>query len=265
MTPTSRNIQHESRGRSKRPKRGLVRVYVWEWPVRFTHWIIFLAIILLSVTGYYMHSPFVISRGRTAYVMGTMRFVHLLTAFVFLAAVLVRLYWLFAGNRWARWNQFIPVSRKRWRELVHTVKYYTFFAWRPSPVIGHNALAGATYAVVFGMEVVQVLTGLALFTFIRGSGILTFFFGWLPWWIDIQWLREIHFLLMFGFWVFFLHHIFSAILYSTKEKNALLGSMFAGYKFVPEEQLNSEMYDWEGDDTKAKLSAAASAAAKTQG
>jgi len=81
--------------------RRLSRVYVWEIPVRLVHWVIFLAIIALSLTGWYIHQPYFIARGSSAYVMGAMRFVHILAGFIFLAAVMVRLYWFVAGNYWA--------------------------------------------------------------------------------------------------------------------------------------------------------------------
>ena len=32
--------------------------YVWEWPVRLTHWFNMLAIVVLSVTGYYIGHPY---------------------------------------------------------------------------------------------------------------------------------------------------------------------------------------------------------------
>ena len=38
----------------------LVRVYVWEWPVRVTHWLIVGSILVCSVTGLYIGSPFLI-------------------------------------------------------------------------------------------------------------------------------------------------------------------------------------------------------------
>ena len=34
----------------------LVTKYVWEWPVRIVHWVNFLAILILSVTGIYIGS-----------------------------------------------------------------------------------------------------------------------------------------------------------------------------------------------------------------
>ena len=32
--------------------------YVWEWPIRITHWLNALCVLLLSVTGLYIGSPF---------------------------------------------------------------------------------------------------------------------------------------------------------------------------------------------------------------
>lgn len=221
----------------KEPAPGQVRVYVWEWPVRISHWIIVITIISLSITGYYMHAPYVAAGGRTAYVMGTMRFVHLISAFAFLIAVLIRMYWFLFANRWARWNQYVPTTKKRLANLIAVGKYYGFMAWSPVRYIGHNPMAGAAYTVVYGMAIVEILTGFVLYSQILGSKTLSFFFGWVPRFIDIQWIREIHFLIMFGFWMFFIHHIYTAILVSVEEENGLMDSIFSGYKFVPQQEL----------------------------
>ncbi len=221
----------------KDPVPGQVRVYVWEWPIRFSHWVMVITIISLSITGYYMHGPYVVAGGRTAYVMGTMRFVHLVSGFAFLGAILIRMYWFFFANHWSRWNQYIPTTKKRLANLVAVGKYYGFMAWSPVRYIGHNPMAGAAYAVVYAMAIVEIITGFALYAQILGNKTLLFFFGWVPHLIDIQWIREIHFLIMFGFWMFFIHHIYTAILVSVEEENGLMDSIFSGYKFVPREEL----------------------------
>lgn len=227
----------------KDPLPGQVRVYVWEWPIRFSHWVIVLTIISLSITGYYMHSPYVAAVGRSAYVMGTMRFVHILSGYAFLFGVALRIAWFFLGNRWSHINQYFPTTGKRWNDLVAIGKYYAFMAWSPVSYIGHNPLAGAAYLVVYAMAVIEILTGFALFSLVVHSPVLSFFIGWLPRLVDIQWLRETHFLIMFGFWMFFIHHIYTAILVSVEEENGLMDSIFSGYKFVPQQHLEREMMD----------------------
>lgn len=253
MKKTRRHHGHEADWKS--PAHEQVRVYVWEWPVRFAHWIIFTTIVSLSITGYYMHSPFVIPHGRTAYVMGTMRFVHLLSAFAFLGAILIRVVWMFVGNQWSRWDQLIPTTKKRLKDFVETGRYYGFMTWSPTPHIGHNAMAGAAYAAVFGMALVEILTGLALYSRILGSKTLSFFVGWIPRVMDIQWLREIHFLVMFGFWMFFIHHLYTAILVSVEEENGVMESIFSGYKFFPEHELREAIVEEGGQDSGPQLEA----------
>jgi Ni/Fe-hydrogenase 1 B-type cytochrome subunit len=214
-----------------------VRTYVWELPVRVSHWLIFLCVAALSFTGYYMHNPFIIARSRTAYVMGTMRYLHLLAASVFISAFLLRTYWFFVGNEWSRWHAFVPIRRQQWRGMGSMVAYYTFFRRNIAHHVGHNALAGATYMVMFVLMFVEILTGLALYSYTVSSRVLTFFIGWLPRWIDISYLRLLHFCIMFAFFIFVIHHVYSAVLVSWEERNSLIESIFTGYKFIPEAEL----------------------------
>jgi len=225
----------------KQPFPGQVRVYVWEWPVRFSHWVMIVTIIALSITGYYMHAPYIVARGREAYVMGTMRFVHLVSAALFSLAIAIRIFWYFFANRWGHWNQYIPTTKKRLANLVKVGKYYTFMAWSPVRYIGHNPLAGFAYAIVYVMAIVEILTGFALYANVLGSRFLTALVGWIPRLVDIQYLREIHFVVMFGFWMFFIHHLYTAILVSVEEQDGLMDSIFSGYKFVPEHELRDDL------------------------
>lgn len=211
----------------------LARVYVWEWPVRIAHWTIFCAIVVLTFTGYYLYDPFIISRGHDAYVMGTVRFIHEISGFVLIAAFLLRVYWAFKGNRWARWRQFLLIEPRRWRGAQNMMRYYMFLRREPESRVGHNPLAGATYGAVYTLLLVEILTGLALFNNVLHSAVLGFFIGWLPSWFDIRYLRETHFLIMFILWAFFIHHVYSAVLMSIEERSGLVGSIFSGYKNLP--------------------------------
>lgn len=216
-------------------------VYVWEWPVRIAHWIIFLSIAVLSFTGYYMYDPFIISRGKQAFLMGTMRFIHEVTAFVFIAAFLLRFYWFFRGNKWARWKQFVLVGKERRKDLKEWLKYYLFLRKDTIQQVGHNPLAGITYAVIFAFMLMEILTGLALYNHILGSKVLGFFIDWLPSLINIHYLREMHFLIMFVFFAFVIHHVYSAVVVGIEEKSGgLVGSIFSGYKYVAEDVLRDD-------------------------
>ena len=117
------------------------------------------------------------------------------------------------------------------------VGYYSFFRKDLTHNVGHNALAAVTYMVMFTLMFVEILTGLALYSYTVSNRVLTFFIGWLPRLIDISHLRLVHFLIMFAFAVFVIHHVYSAVLVSWEERNGLIESIFTGYKFVPEHEL----------------------------
>ena len=87
--------------------------------MRLTHWVLFFSILILSVTGYYIGHPLISIPGpaKDHFVMGTMRAIHLYTASVFSLAVLIRIYWMFAGNRYAGLSELLPLSGERWRNL----------------------------------------------------------------------------------------------------------------------------------------------------
>ena len=101
----------------------IVRVYVWEVPVRITHWLIALSIVVLSATGLYIGHPFLIVSGeaRQHFVMGWAKAIHMYTAYAFMASVVARIIWMFTGNKYAHWDKFIPVRPERRRALWPTV------------------------------------------------------------------------------------------------------------------------------------------------
>lgn len=221
------------------PAQCLARVYVWELPVRISHWLIFFSIAVLSFTGWYMHSPFVLTRSAT-FTMATMRFTHIVAGYVFLASFILRVYWFFAGNYWASWHFFVPTNKRQWKSMGEMFKYYSFVRREPVRQVGHNALAGITYTVVFVIMAWEIFSGLVLYSQVRGPGLARTLVGWAPRVVDIQYIRVFHFLGMFALIGFAIHHVYSAVLVSIEERNALIESMFSGYKFVQDYELQEQ-------------------------
>lgn len=218
----------------------LVRVYVWELPVRLTHWLIFASILVLSATGLYIGHPFLVVTGeaRHHFVMGTMKVVHFYAAIVFTLAVVSRVVWMFMGNGYARWDKFLPARAKRRRGIFPTIKFYLFGLRKPPGFIGHNPVAGLTYTLIFGLYFVMIATGLALYSIdasvhspLRAFQFLIPLAGGLS---AARWIHHIVMWLLLGFMV---HHVYSAMLMSNVEANATVESIFSGYKFVPPEDL----------------------------
>ncbi|MFZ3332193.1 MAG: hypothetical protein WA197_16280, partial [Candidatus Acidiferrales bacterium] len=62
-----------------------------------------------------------------------------------------------------------------------------------------------------------------------------------------------HFLVMFGFWMFFIHHLYTAILVSVEEENGVMESIFSGYKFIPEHELREAIEEEGGEEPEPRL------------
>jgi Ni/Fe-hydrogenase b-type cytochrome subunit len=224
-----------------RPETELVRTYVWELPVRIAHWLIFFAILSLSFTGLFMHRPFLAPAGQAPFLMATVRFVHVVSGFVLIGAFAFRVYWFFKGNFWARWPSYIPIHRRQWTGIGSMLEFYLFLRFEPGHRVGHNPLAALSYFVIYILMLVEILTGLALYSRVVGNPVLYQFIGWLPQLIDPQYLREIHYFLMFVFFAFALFHVYASVLVSIEEQNGLLDSIFSGWKFVPAGELRHEV------------------------
>jgi Ni/Fe-hydrogenase 1 B-type cytochrome subunit len=210
-----------------------VPVYIWQLPVRIVHWMIVLCLIVLSLTGFYLHNPFLVAIGPRAWVMGTARFVHELFGFILIATLVLRFYWFFAGNQWAHWRAWIPLRREQWRNIRSMILYYTFLKHDLEPEVGHNSLAAATYIVINTLLIWECISGLVLYGTVSGSRTLMLFVGWIPRVIDIQYIRASHFFIMFLFMAFVIHHVYSAMVVSAKLRNGLMESIFTGRKFLP--------------------------------
>jgi Ni/Fe-hydrogenase 1 B-type cytochrome subunit len=198
-------------------EQALQRVYVWQLPVRACHWLVFVSTVVLTATGYYIGNPFLTVTGEAGqhFVTGWFRVVHFYAAIVLTLAVLSRLVWMFRGNTWARWDQFVPWSRERRRGILDMHLYYLFLRDRTPPGTGHNPLAGLTYLLVYALLLVQAATGLGLYggaahvgSPLRWFGFLAGVFG------GPQYTRWLHHGFMWLVWGFVVHHVISAILFS---------------------------------------------------
>jgi len=214
----------------------LVRVYVWQWPVRMTHWCTAYAILFLACTGFYLGNPFILASGPASqhFIMGWAKVIHFYAAIVFALSVVSRVLWMFMGNSYSTWDKFIPVARKRFTGLAASLRYYLFQLRQPPGFVGHNPLAGFTYTFVFLLFFMMITTGLALYNVSApvGSPFRLFHFL-LPLWGGAQTARWVHHIGMWMVLAFAVHHVYSAVLMSQVEARGTVESMASGYKFVP--------------------------------
>jgi Ni/Fe-hydrogenase 1 B-type cytochrome subunit len=210
------------------------RLYVWQVPVRLTHWVTAGCIVVLSVTGFYIADPFLLPQGGS--VMTTVRVIHIAAAFTLLVSGLVRTIWLLRGNRFSRWSAFIPTSRRQATELFRQAAFYGFLRKELPKVLGHNQLAATAYLALFALLLVETVTGFALDGLVGGEPGATAF-AWLRELLGPQALRVIHHAVMWAILAIALFHVYSCVLVDHLERNGLLSSIVSGYKFPTREEI----------------------------
>ena len=228
-------------------KKSLREVYVWELPVRIFHWANAVSIVVLCVTGYLIGNPPAIQHSTPPdanYWFGWVRFIHFAAAFVFILNFLVRLYWAFAGNSFARWNNYLPLTKRQWRGIRDTTKVDVLLL-SPKPVydIGHNSLAAFTYFGVFILFIIQTVTGMAMFC-VSTNNVMEPFFSWILFQCGGFFVvRQIHHIAMWAFILFTIAHVYLVFYHDYIERNGIASSIIGGWKFVREDL--AEEYEME--------------------
>jgi Ni/Fe-hydrogenase 1 B-type cytochrome subunit len=221
------------------------RRYVWQWPIRLSHWINALCIVVLFATGEYIAHPQLAPAGEAYkhFVMGRMREIHFAFAFVFLISFLWRIYWFWMGNNYAR-SGFPFIWRTAWwRDLTRQARAYLSLQ-RGHVHLGHNALAGLSYTIfVIGLGWMQILTGLALYSETNPGGFWDRLVGWvLPLFGGSYRTHLWHHMFSWLFLVFAIVHLYVVLFDSDQYKNGLMSSMVDGFKFYEEGDLDNDKW-----------------------
>ena len=220
-------------------KTTLGRVYVWEIPVRFYHWLNALCLVVLCVTGYLIGAPLAIQKASEAsfsYWFGTTRFIHFVAAYLFFFNFLFRIYWGFVGNRYANWKNFIPFRKKQWKEIKQVIAVDVLQADnQPIETIGHNAVAGFTYFLTFLAFLFQCITGFGLYAAMSKSWFPQLFAWIVPLMGGDFAVRQWHHAFMWFFILFALVHVYIVFYHDYVEGRGEISSMGGGWKFIEKE------------------------------
>jgi Ni/Fe-hydrogenase 1 B-type cytochrome subunit len=158
--------------------------YVFEAPVRLWHWLHTFSFLALAVTGYLIANPLPSPIGEPSdhFLMGNIRLIHFISAYVFGIGFAVRIYWAFVGNQHAREIFILPVWRGEWwKGVFHELKFYLFLERREDKRLGHNPLAQtAMFFLNTLMTFFMIGTGFALYGEGLGQGSWADrMFGWI--------------------------------------------------------------------------------------
>ncbi len=211
------------------------RLKIWSLGLRIFHWSFALSIVVLCLTGYYIHNPFALgvwTGVKTTFLMAKVRYVHFVAAYVFMAAVFFRLYLFFFGNRFERLADFLPLTPRNMERLRLTIRHYFYLTDGPIGHGGHNPLAGTVYTGIILLSLVMIMSG--LFLLFPESHF------WVSWGVALfgsqQMARLVHYFLFWLFLIFILVHVYLVIWNEIFGSEALISSIFSGYKFLPKDK-----------------------------
>lgn len=233
-------------GRSLGRERGnFTWVYLWSAPLRAMHWIAAICVLVLIITGFYIGRPYFMTSGEASshFMMGRMRFLHFVAAGVLVMTGIIRVYWLFAGNRFERLRALFPVTPTNLRHTgEHAVAYVTMRPDRPN-FVGHNPLQQYFYTLLYLMVVVMVVTGFAMYGQSNPGGFIFRAFAWVPpLFGGLQIVRLTHHVLTWGFIVFIVIHVYFAIRSDYVERTGSVSSIITGGRYISTDE-RYEDYD----------------------
>jgi Ni/Fe-hydrogenase 1 B-type cytochrome subunit len=168
---------------------------------RILHELIMVSILLLIITGFYIHRPFV---GGGGFLMSLMRGVHFFFAIVLIITTIARVVAMFVGKD-RDWRSFIPTGAD-FKLLPRVLNYYAYIEKEPVIRKKYNPLQMISYCLAFVLIIFQILSGIALK---YPDGAFSWFnYGWLNNEIET---RMAHFVVTWLFIMFLMIHVYLTI------------------------------------------------------
>ena len=211
-------------------------IYLWELPLRVMHWVAALSIIVLAVTGFFIGKPYFMAPGEASshFLMGRVRMLHFGAAAFLVATGIVRVYWLFAGNKFERLAALFPVRPRDWVNMLRQVKFYLMIHPERAPhYLGHNPLQQLSYTGMYAVAIALVCTGFNLYGQAAPGGFFHTITAWLPPLVGgLQRVRFIHHVLTWAFLAFIPIHVYLAMRADVLERAGTVSSIISGGRFV---------------------------------
>jgi Ni/Fe-hydrogenase b-type cytochrome subunit len=219
------------------PRTGNYRwVQLWGIPLRVMHWAAAISIVVLAVTGLYIGKPYFMTSGEASshFLMGWMRLLHFIAAGILIMTAIVRIYWLFAGNRYERWTALIPWHPRDIRNFFRQARAYLLVRPEDAPrYLGHNPLQQLSYTGLYALALLQAITGFALYGQYDSSSIFFRLLNWIgPLMGGMPNVRFVHHVLTWAFIIYIPIHVYMSIRADVLDRNSTISSIVSGGRMV---------------------------------
>lgn len=207
-------------------------VPVWDWQLRALHWFSVFLILVLSATGLLMGSGRLVYGGAEGFTnyLSWLRLVHFVAGWLLLCAAILRIAGLFlASNQFQRWYALFPVRMRDLKNLVQVALNYLFCRFdRPPHYIGHNPLQQVAYTAIFGVGLLAIFTGFALYALYDPGNFVFRYFVMFDDLVGVQYVRLAHQFVMWIFLAFIPIHVYLSVRADTVEREGALSSIVSG-------------------------------------
>jgi Ni/Fe-hydrogenase b-type cytochrome subunit len=212
------------------------QVYLWHWPIRAMHWVAAACIVVLAVSGFYIGRPYFFTSGAASdhFLMGRVRFAHFAAAAVLVATGILRVYWLFAGNKFERWRALFPVRGRDWENLFKVARAYLFIRVDEAPqYLGHHPLQQLSYTGIYVLALVQVATGFYMYGLADPGGVFYASFAWVGSLLGgAQIVRFVHHVATWLWLIFIPVHVYLAVRADVLHRESTVSSIVSGNRYV---------------------------------
>ncbi|MDR0488252.1 MAG: Ni/Fe-hydrogenase, b-type cytochrome subunit [Propionibacteriaceae bacterium] len=214
------------------------RVRVWSASLRFQHWLNVAVIFILSCTGIFIMDPFfgatALGTDASGYLMGIIRLIHFIAAFVWLIIGAARIWSAFMSrDRYLRWPSMWPLkSKDDVKHLGQILQHYALIKEHAPLYLAHNPLQQLAYTSVYIACGLQMLSGFVLYGLYHPSNPFWSLVSLPAAWFGVGVVRLFHTLMMFGLWAFVIMHIYLVLRAESLERHGGLSAMINGGVWV---------------------------------
>ena len=227
--------------------------YLFSPFLRMFHWIMVLAIVTLFITGLLITKPVTVLGIEPTYTsmsMDWVRNIHFIAAFAFCAAFILRIYGYirYPGDR-----LFPRVWKGHfYRDTIDVALHYMLLTPGHDPYL-RNPLARTSYAGLYAMVLIEILTGFAMYYMTEPNAIGGTLFGWVNVVLGGEMVTHwVHHIVAWLIIVFAIGHVYMVLRADLMEAEGEASSMFSGVKFLEHVPLDAPEINEEGPKPKKK-------------
>ncbi|TCS78963.1 Ni/Fe-hydrogenase, b-type cytochrome subunit [Pectinatus cerevisiiphilus] len=213
----------------------LTRYYIFSPFLRIFHWLMVVSIIVLFASGIVIMTP--MSMGEGQYVVlnnwhlsvDWIRNLHFVAGFVLTASFLFRIY----GYIINKGDRLLPniFRMKFWDDLVEVMMHYCLLKYSHKQFL-RNPMARMSYVAIYGLIVVEMLTGFAMYFQVNPNGVGSFLFGWLVIPYGEMFLHVVHHIVAWCIFLFAAIHVYMVVRADFMEREGEISSMISGTKVL---------------------------------